>query len=264
MAKVGADKSRLAVAAETVVALGMTVVVKSAGNGGPGLATMTAPAEADGIIVVGATDRDGMAVQDYSSRGPALVNSGPHLVAPGGSSAEPIAAGVVGGVGYLEPGTSFAVLHVTGAVALILERRPDAEPDDVLEIFREAARPLPGTPLSAGGSGIASDPRLGLTFAHQAVDDVQALDVVLGGQRLDAAHRGYSAQRGVDPGRTRERSPRPAGSWRPQGTWHRRTPRAWPGHDRSDSQTLEASRAPARRPLPPDRTAPDPRPAPPG
>lgn len=157
MGEVGADKSRLAVAAETVVALGMAVV-KSAGNGGPGLATMTAPAEADGVIVVGATDRDGTAVQDYSSRGPALVNAGPHLVAPGGSFAEPIAGGVVGGAGYLEPGTSFAVPHVTGAVALILERRPDAEPDDVLHILSQAARPLPGTPASAGGAGLLQIP----------------------------------------------------------------------------------------------------------
>jgi serine protease AprX len=61
-------KSREAVAVDNAWALGMAVV-KSAGNRGPGRATMTAPAEADGVVVVGATDID--------DRGPGLQQPRP-------------------------------------------------------------------------------------------------------------------------------------------------------------------------------------------
>src|SRR5262249_17169817 len=57
------------------------VIVKSAGNLGPTANTMTSPADADGVIVVGATDREGSAVPDYSSRGPTANGKRPHLVA---------------------------------------------------------------------------------------------------------------------------------------------------------------------------------------
>jgi serine protease AprX len=78
-------QSREARAVDAAWALGMTVV-KSAGNRGPWLRTLTSPADASGVIVVGATDVGGTGVQAYSSRGP-LPNGEhrPHLVAPGGS-----------------------------------------------------------------------------------------------------------------------------------------------------------------------------------
>src|SRR5215212_417482 len=43
------------------------LIVKSAGNRGPGISTLTTPADADGVIAVGATERAGRTVQDYSS-----------------------------------------------------------------------------------------------------------------------------------------------------------------------------------------------------
>src|SRR6266404_939942 len=108
------------------------VVVKSAGNDGPGASTLTTPADADGVIVVGATDRQGRVVQDYSSRGPAGTRARPHLVAPGGTNGEGIQSCELGG-GFqpCAPGTSFAAAHVSGVLALILEGEPSITPDEL-------------------------------------------------------------------------------------------------------------------------------------
>ena len=62
--------SREARACDTAWALGM-IIVKSAGNRGFEDGMLTTPADADGIIVVGATDQAGTNWQGYSSSGPA-------------------------------------------------------------------------------------------------------------------------------------------------------------------------------------------------
>ena len=80
--------SREARACDTAWDLGLTVV-KSAGNRGPGRSTLTTPADAEGVIAVGATDGPGEALADYSSRGPTEDGrQRPHLLAPGGSDTE--------------------------------------------------------------------------------------------------------------------------------------------------------------------------------
>src|SRR5262249_48295813 len=100
--------SREARACDEAWALGLAIV-KSAGNNGPAGHTLTTPADANGVIVVGATEREGTTVQDYSSRGPARSNVRPHLVAPGGIAG---GAGITsclvgGGFGDCGAGTSF-------------------------------------------------------------------------------------------------------------------------------------------------------------
>ncbi|TCO42562.1 serine protease AprX [Kribbella antiqua] len=152
---VTSTKSPEAVAAEAAWALGM-VVVKSAGNRGPGRATMTRPAEAEGIIVVGATDLDGKAVEDYSSRGPAGPRSGPDVVAPGGGAGGNIAACLIaGGFGDAGAGTSYAAPHVSGMLALWLEKDPTLDPGQLRDkLVNEAKRISRGT-VSAKGKGLA-------------------------------------------------------------------------------------------------------------
>ena len=120
---------REAVACNTAWGLGL-VLVKSAGNRGPGASSLTTPADADGIIVVGATDRAGTIVQDYSSRGPAGTKSRPHLVAPGGTEFDGIHSCLIGGgFGTVGAGTSFAAPHVSGLAALLLAQNPGLQPD---------------------------------------------------------------------------------------------------------------------------------------
>lgn len=129
----GDGSSREADACNTAWRLGL-VIVKSAGNNGPGPQTLTTPADAEGVLVVGATTGDGATVPDYSSRGPTRDGrERPHVVAPGGDFDAELDGILVGGqVGVLSgPGTSFAAPHVTGLVALLLQSEPQLTPDEV-------------------------------------------------------------------------------------------------------------------------------------
>lgn len=153
----GDGTSREAVACNEAWALGL-VIVKSAGNRGPGARTLTTPADADGIIAVGATDRAGAAVQNYSSRGPAGAKQRPHLIAPGG-----ILGGVGitsclkgGGFGDVGAGTSFAAPHVSGLLALLLERNPNLTPDAARDLLLNACTPLAGIDVNTQGNGLVS------------------------------------------------------------------------------------------------------------
>jgi serine protease AprX len=133
------------------------ILVKSAGNRGPFPSTLTTPADADGVIVVGATDRSGAFVQDYSSRGPAGTKPRPHLVAPGGSPFDGMhSCQVGGGFGDAGCGTSFAAPHVSGLVALLLAQTPGLEPDQVRQRLIALCRKLPSADENTQGAGFVS------------------------------------------------------------------------------------------------------------
>ena len=155
---VGAIKSREALALDTAWETGMTVV-KSAGNDGPGRPTMTTPADADGGIVVGATDLVGKSVEPYSSRGTAGNRAGPDCVAPGGSndpdSSDHLDCALVsGGFGFAGAGTSYAAPMVTGLVALLIEKNPLVTPDELRDHIRATAVQIPRIAASTQGAGV--------------------------------------------------------------------------------------------------------------
>ncbi|MFH9227701.1 S8 family peptidase [Streptomyces lydicus] len=130
-------------------------VVKSAGNVGPREGTLTPPAGAAGLVVVGATDVHGQSVQDYSSRGPLSGRTGPDVVAPGGNSAIPLECCLVnGGFGGAGWGTSFAAPHVSSLLACLIEQNPDLSPDELRSTVRNHAQPLAGCGPDAQGMGI--------------------------------------------------------------------------------------------------------------
>lgn len=150
----GDGTSREARAADTAWGLGL-VVIKSAGNRGTGPGTMTTPADAAGIVVVGATGLDCQRVEDYSSRGPAGGKPGPDVVAPGGGDAGRIRCCLLGGgFGDAGAGTSYAAPHVSGVVALYLQDEPDLVPDQLRDRLRADARPLAGVAEAAQGAGL--------------------------------------------------------------------------------------------------------------
>ena len=134
------------------------VIVKSAGNNGPGPSTLTTPADAEGVIVVGATDRSGKKVQKYSSRGPALAKQRPHMIAPGGilGGAGIRSCLVGGGFGDCGAGTSFAAPHVAGILTLLLEREPNLTPNELRDTLSNACALLKELDVNTQGRGLVS------------------------------------------------------------------------------------------------------------
>jgi serine protease AprX len=157
---VGDGTSREARACNTAWSFGL-VLVKSAGNAGPGAGSLTTPADADGIIVVGATDRTGASLGDYSSRGPTRHGlERPHLVAPGGSRGPGLGIRSTlpgnrfdfnGNDGF---GTSFAAPHVSAAVALLLEHDGELTPDQIRDHLLSCCSPLGGLGANDQGAGL--------------------------------------------------------------------------------------------------------------
>jgi serine protease AprX len=87
------------------------------------------------------------------------VRSGPHLVAPGGDATLPLqglgASGKIGAIGH---GTSFAAPHITGALALLLERDPAATPDQLRTTLLSMCAPITGANAVAQGAGLLRFP----------------------------------------------------------------------------------------------------------
>jgi serine protease AprX len=157
--KVSGKVSREAKACNTAWELGLAIV-KSAGNNGAGASTLTTPAEADGVIVVGASGKDFKKVEDYSSRGPlpSPFNSlRPHIIAPGGTDADNIlSCHINGDFGAVGKGTSYAAPHVSGLLALILEENPGFSNDELRDFAIKLCTKLKGLKPDVQGHGIIS------------------------------------------------------------------------------------------------------------
>ena len=124
--------------------LGMTIV-KSVGNTTNGSRIrVTSPAQAEGIIVVGATNQNRNRVEDYSCYYSSENLNRPHLVAPVGD----------------RRGTSYAAPYVCGAIALLLEQRPNLSPEEQRQLLLNACIQLQHIPEQEQGAGIISLERL--------------------------------------------------------------------------------------------------------
>jgi serine protease AprX len=170
------QKDLLAYALEQAWKAGI-VVVTSAGNDSTKDHGLTSPAYDPFVLAVGADDLAGTpavgddVVPDWSSRGNGVRN--PDLVAPGRSIvslrdansaldlAHPEAR--VGNDLFKGSGTSQAAAVVSGAVADLLQQRPDLTPDQVKALLTGTADALTGAPRIAQGAG-----RLDLTGALAA------------------------------------------------------------------------------------------------
>jgi serine protease AprX len=137
------------------------VVVVAAGNGGPGRDTVASPGIDPYAITVGATDDNGTisprddTLAPFSSWGSADSNAKPDLVAPGrrivsirvqGSALDLLfpdrTVVASNGSTYLRlSGTSMATPVVAGAVALLLQRRPNLSPDEVKALLVGTTQP---------------------------------------------------------------------------------------------------------------------------
>jgi serine protease AprX len=156
----------LAMAVEQAWRRGVAVVT-SAGNGGSAADRLDSPAYDPYVIAVGATDTNGTpdraddGVAEFSSRGssdraPDLIAPGVGILSlrvPGGFLDESFPGARVGESSFRGSGTSQATAVVSGAAALLLERRPDLSPDELKAALRAEADPLVGADPLAAGAG---------------------------------------------------------------------------------------------------------------
>ncbi|MGH2728747.1 MAG: S8 family serine peptidase, partial [Actinomycetota bacterium] len=159
----------LAYAAEVAWRHGIVVVV-AAGNSGYGTAQLNNPAYDPYVIAVGADDTNGThlvsddVIPAWSSRGDGTRN--PDLVAPGKSIAglrapgsfidEQYSTGRLTSRLFRGSGTSQATAVTSGAVALLLQQRPNLTPDQVKKLLTSTASPLPAADPVAQGAGIVN------------------------------------------------------------------------------------------------------------
>lgn len=159
-------------AVERAWAAGITVVV-SAGNRGPGPATITSPADDPFVITVGASSHQGnVSIKDdtvpvYSGRGPTasnglakpdIVSPGTHTVSlrsPGSAIDNMFPASALEGSYFKGTGTSMANASVAGQVAQMLQANPALTPNQVKFRLMETANQIATTDPMAAGRGQA-------------------------------------------------------------------------------------------------------------
>ena len=149
------------------------VVVVAAGNDGNTDPNLTMPAANPNVIAVGAADTVGTdtrtddKVADFSNRGNAARHA--DVLAPGRSIVSLRDPGSYIDTTYpsarlsttLDPaqrlfkgsGTSQAAAMVSGSVALLLQQRPNLNPDQVKRLLMSTATPVTGADAIAAGSG---------------------------------------------------------------------------------------------------------------
>jgi serine protease AprX len=144
------------------------VVVVSGGNGGTNYPSLTDPATDPYVLAVGAADIGGTErksddrVADFSSRGNAARSV--DVLAPGVSIAglrdpgsfidDQNPGAVLDGRYFRGSGTSQATAITAGAVALLLDDRPNLTPDMVKAVLRDTATPIAGGNSRAQGGGL--------------------------------------------------------------------------------------------------------------
>ena len=170
------------VACATAVENGL-ILINSAGNGGPDPSTLGAPADADGLIAIGAVDFFGH-IADFSSRGPTADGRiKPDVSAPGVQTwvVDPMTPDQ-----YRQGnGTSYAAPHVAGLAALLLQAFGPMTPDEMWTLLTSTASQA-DAPDNAMGWGIVDGvAAVGLFCTCQDQDEDGFYDASCGGDDCD-------------------------------------------------------------------------------
>ncbi len=156
----GRHNAAYTIALDNAVAAGVIPVV-AAGNSGSGDSTISCPGDEINSTAVGATNSSDI-IASFSSRGPINFNEmtyiKPNVSAPGVS----ITSTLPGGKYASWNGTSMATPHVSGTVALMLEKTPSLRPAQINQI-------LESTAVDLGQVGKDNTYGAGRTDAYKAV-----------------------------------------------------------------------------------------------
>ena len=143
------------------------LLVTSAGNDGNGFGFVATPADAAGVLTVGAVDSNGN-YASFSSFGP---NSAgvikPDVMAKGASAAVIDQNGNV----TTNSGTSFSSPIMAGVVASLWERRPETTNEELMQIIRESSSTF-NNPTSEFGYGIPNFEDAFAALSLLSVEDV--------------------------------------------------------------------------------------------
>ena len=203
----------LAHAVENAWRAGIVVVV-AAGNDGLAEPLLTMPGRDPYVIAVGAVDHRGTAdpqddvVADFTNGG--HEGRRPDLLAPGKSLVSLRVPGSIADAGHPEglvtgddasrlfrgSGTSQAAAVVSGAVALLLQDRPELSPDQVKALLTSTAAPLKLNPHPAMGAGVLDVQRALAANTPDAAAVVQPWPVSTGLGTLEGSRGGEHV---VDP-----------------------------------------------------------------
>ena len=161
------------------------VVVAAAGNQGLSQGRLVDPAYDPFVIAVGADDPGGTkpthddVIPSWSSRGdghrdPDVVAPGASIVAlrvPGSYVDRRHPAARVGERYFRGSGTSQAAAVVSGAVALLLDERPELSPDQIKDLLVSTASPVPEVETRAQGAGLLNVKKAAQSSARQTSQD---------------------------------------------------------------------------------------------
>ncbi|MFB9307827.1 subtilisin family serine protease [Agromyces hippuratus] len=143
----------MAMAAGSLSESSDSLFVIAAGNVGPGNNTVSSPGCAPAVLTVGAVDRDDSTAV-FSSRGPVAGTHvlKPEITAPGVG----ISAAATGGRGEYAyrsmSGTSMATPHVAGAAAIVKQRHPEWDGEQIkAALVSSAETDIPGDVRETGG-----------------------------------------------------------------------------------------------------------------
>ena len=163
-------------------------IVFASGNDYPDIQDVAYPANLDGVITIGAIDKNGK-IQSYSQRGRSMDFVAPSGAIPG----DIVTTDIMGSRGksagnYINDlnGTSAACPQVAGVAALILSIKPDLRWTEVANVLKETARDL-------GPKGFDNTFGYGLVNAGAAIQDV-ALNIY-GPKNVDEGYVTYSLGR---------------------------------------------------------------------
>jgi serine protease AprX len=133
--KVHSDAFTIAI--NNVIAAGVIPVI-AAGNKGPDFNTTICPGDEVNSTTVGATDSSDI-IANFSSRGPVTLY-GKKYIKPDISAPGVDVISTMPGGGYaLKDGTSMATPHVSGVIALMLEKNPSLKPAQIKQILESTA-----------------------------------------------------------------------------------------------------------------------------